>query len=181
MRVGFDLDNIFISTPPFIPGQLIERFYKARDNGVLLYRIPTYPETEMRKLLHFPIFRPPIYKNLTFLRGLDKNRNNLYLISSRFKFLEGITRKLVKKYKLDALFDGLYFNFENRQPHEFKNDIIKKLQLDIYVDDDLSLLHYVAKHNQGTKFFWLNHTKQKKPLEKNLFAIENLAEIFSTS
>lgn len=178
MNIGFDLDKVFIDTPPFIPDRIIERFYKKKSNGVLLYRIPSKAWQTAIHLTHFPLFRPAIKNNLAVLRNIAKKDNKLYLISSRFKFLEGSTKKLIQKYKLDTIFDGMYFNFANEQPHEFKDEVIKKLHLDMYIDDDLSLLHYVAKHNQGTRFYWLNHAAQKKPLERNVFAIEKLEEIF---
>lgn len=178
MLIGFDLDKIFIDTPPFVPNAVINKFYKKKDNGVLLYRIPSYPEQLLRRATHLPFLRPPIEKNLSFLRNIPKKGNKLYLISSRYKFLEGPTSQLVKTYGLDKIFDGLYFNFENKQPHEFKNEVLKKLKLDMYIDDDLSLLKYVAKANPKTKFFWLDHAKGKYELNKNIYAISNLSDIF---
>lgn len=177
MNIGFDLDKVFIDYPPIFPSILFDKLYKKKDNGVLLYRIPTYPEQLVRKALHFPALRPPIKSNLDFLRRIPKKNNKLYLISSRYKFLEGITNKLIKRYALDEIFDGLYFNYENKQPHKFKNEIIKGLNLDLYIDDDLSLVNYVAKHNPKTKFLWLNHRNQDKPREKNVFSINQLEEI----
>ncbi|HEX8932142.1 MAG TPA: hypothetical protein VF810_03230, partial [Patescibacteria group bacterium] len=161
MKIGFDLDKIFINTPPFIPDQLINKLYKKRDNGDLLYRIPGSPEQLLRKLTHLPVFRPLIKNNINFLKHLSKKNNQLYLISSRYKFLENETNQIIKNNKLDKIFNGLYFNFKNLQPHLFKNAILKQLKLDIYIDDDLSLLKYVAKNNPQTKFFWLNHAHKK--------------------
>jgi hypothetical protein len=178
MRIGFDLDNIFIHTPPMIPGSLIEKFYKERDNGVLRYRIPSKPDQLLRQLIHFPILRPPMKDNLAYLRTLVSKDNQLYLISSRFKFLEKRTKQLIKRHKLDTIFDGLYFNFDNKQPHEFKNEMIQKLKLDMFIDDDLSLLNFVAKHNPKTKFFLLHQAKSQRPLAQNVTQIRRLEEIF---
>ena len=177
MRIGFDFDKIFIDYPPLLPTVWFDKFYKQKDNGVLLYRIPSYPEQLLRKMLHLPFLRPPINENLTFLKGISKEKNKLYLISSRYKFLKPETNRLVKKYHLDKIFDELYFNFGNQQPHLFKNDIIKKLHLDLYVDDDLSLIQHVATDNPQTTFFWLNHHTGKKPLARNIFEIKQLPEM----
>lgn len=178
MNIGFDFDKVFINYPPFFPAKLIDRLYKQRDNGVLLYRIPSHPEQLFRKVTHLPFLRPPIQENLTFLKSIPKKNNKLYLISSRYKFLEPETTRLVKKYQLDTVFDKMYFNFENQQPHLFKEKILKKLHLDLYIDDDLSLLKHVSKSNPKTKFFWLNHTSDKKSLPKNVVEIKKLDEIF---
>jgi hypothetical protein len=180
MRIGFDLDKIFINTPPFVPITIINKFYKKRDNGILLYRIPTRSEQLLRKATHVPLLRPPIQQNLTFLRELAKDKNNhLYLISSRFKFLEPETEQLVKKYGLDKVFEKLYFNYENKQPHQFKNEILQKLHLDIFVDDDLSLVRYVAKDNPKTKFFWLDDRTTPVKLGTNINAIAEIKQIFN--
>lgn len=178
MKIGFDLDNIFISTPPFIPKQIIDKLYKKRDDGVLLYRIPSLPEQLLRRTSHAPLLRPALKENLDFLKQISKKDNKLYLISSRFKFLENRTLKLVKKYGLNNIFDKMYFNFENIQPHIFKNEVLKKLNLDIYVDDDLSLIKHVAKDNNKTRFFWLKTMKKKEDLPSNIIAISKIAEIF---
>lgn len=71
----------------------------------------------------------------------------------------------------------MFFNFENKQPHVFKNEIIKKMLIHKYVDDDLPLLEFLRKSNPQTIFFWLNKKHEKK-LEKNLFAITNIADFF---
>ena len=178
MRIGFDLDKIFIDTPFLVPDVIINKFYKKRDNGVLLYRIPGPAEQLLRKATHISFLRPPIKKNLSFLKSIKKKQNKLFLISSRYKFLEKETTKIVKKHKLDNLFDELYFNYENKQPHLFKNEVVKNLKLDSYIDDDLSLLRHIAKTNTATKFFWLNHKNETVKLPKNITSIANLEEIF---
>lgn len=178
MNIGFDFDKVFIDYPPFFPAKLFDKLYKKKDNGVLLYRIPGYPEQLLRKTLHLPFMRPPIKENMAFLKNISKKHNKLYLISSRYSFLRPETNRLIKKYELDKIFDGMYFNYTNEQPHFFKEAVLKTLQLDLYVDDDLSLLKHVAKKNPKTKFFWLNHTIDKKPLAKNIFEIRKLKEIF---
>jgi hypothetical protein len=179
MNIGFDLDKIFIDYPPFVPAKIFDKLYKKRDNGILLYRFPSYPEQLFRKATHYHLFRPPIKENILFLKNISKQQNKLYLISSRFGFLQKETNAIMKRYQLDKIFDGVYFNFENKQPHLFKTEILTKLHLDMYIDDDLSLLNYLSNHTTDkTKFFWLNYAREKKPLAKNVFAISQLSEIF---
>ncbi len=179
MNIGFDFDKIFINTPPFIPDALIDKLYKKKDNGILLYRIPSYPDQLLRRLTHLPWFRPPIAENISFITSLPKGKNKLYIISSRYRFLEGETNRLIKNYHFDKIFDGIYFNFANEQPHEFKDKMIKKLSIDKYIDDDLSLLKYVAAKNPKTHFFWLNDRNQEQSVTKNIMEIKTLKEVFS--
>lgn len=178
MNIGFDLDKIFINFPPLVPTIIIDWFYKGKPNEPLKYRIPGRAEQIIRIFSHYPLFRPPIAKNMSYIKSLAlTNTNKYYLISSRFSFLEKRTSDLIKRYRFDKIFNAMFFNYLNNQPHLFKDEIIKKLDLDMYVDDDLQLLEYLADKNPKTKFFWLNK-KIRKKLENNLFAIKRLSEMF---
>jgi len=180
MNIGFDLDRVFINYPPLFPTKLIDKLYKSRDDEDLSYRIPALPEQLVRKATHLPFMRSVIKDNMEFLKRISKNENKLFLISSRYKFLQKETNRLIKKYNLDKFFDSMYFNYENIQPHHFKDQVLKTLNLDIYIDDDLSLLKHVAKNNNKTKFYWLNHSKENKILPKNIKSIFKLEEIFKS-
>jgi hypothetical protein len=177
MNIGFDLDKVFINTPPFIPKTIIDKLYKKKDNGTLIYRIPGKSEQIIRRISHLSILRPPMKKNLEFLQSIIKEKNKLYLISSRFKFLESRTNKMIQKYKFNKIFEEMYFNFLNEQPHVFKNRIIKKLNLDYYVDDDLSLLNYVAPKNPNTYFFWLSDKSTRRKVASNIIPLFPLSEL----
>lgn len=179
MNIAFDLDKIFIDYPPFVPAEIINRLYKQESNGVLLYRMPSKAERIVRILSHHPFLRPPIIKNIQFIQSLAKSKKHrYYLISSRFGFLKDRTEFIVKKYNFNKIFNAMFFNFNDQQPHIFKNEIVKKMKIDLYVDDDLPLLEYLAEENSKTKFFWLNN-RQNETLDKNLFAIRHLSEMLS--
>lgn len=179
MNIGFDLDKVFIDYPPFVPDRVIDKLYKKKANGTLLYRVPTRPEQVFRRLTHLSFLRPPIRQNIKVLESISKDNNKLYLISSRFGFLEDLTLTLMQRHGFDKIFDGMYFNFKNEQPHEFKDRILKKLDLDVYVDDDFHLLKYIAKQHKKTRFFWLTNTKHSDLITRNIIAIHNLSDIFS--
>lgn len=178
MKIGFDLDNVYINTPPFVPKSVITRFYMKKPNGMLLYRIPSRKEQLLRLALHHPIFRQSLKKNMAFLNSLSQTEHSLYLISSRYGFLKNMTERIVKKYNLDTYFKELYFNYENKQPHIFKNEVIKKLKIDKFVDDDLYLLKYIAGRNNKVKLYWLNK-KINKSISANIQAITDLADILN--
>jgi len=178
MNIGFDLDKIFIDYPPLIPDALINRLYKQKSNGVLLYRIPSKGEQILRIVSHYPLFRPPIISNIQFVKGLAKSKKHkYYLISSRFSFLKYQTESIVKEHNFDKIFDAMFFNFKDQQPHIFKDHVVKKMKITFYVDDDLPLLEYLADKNPKVKFFWLNK-KEQKNLAKNLSVIKDLQEMF---
>ncbi len=182
MNIGFYLDKVFIDYPFFVSSKIIDLFYKGKSkeksNGPLRYRIPGRLEQIARIISHYPLFRQPIKENLEFMKKLAiENNHTYYLISSRFGFLKKTTEKLVGKHGIDKMFRSLHFNFVNDQPHLFKNQLIQKLKIDQYIDDDLSLLNFLAEKNLKAKFFWLNK-EISHPLKKNLFAIKHISEMF---
>ncbi len=177
MNFGFDFDKIFIDYPPLIPTSLIDRLYKRTSNNQLSYRIPSKPEQLLRLFTHYPLFRPLIKDNLKFITDISKQKQHkYYLISSRFSFLKNATEALIEKYGLHKLFNDMQFNFENKQPHMFKDEIIKKLKIDRYVDDDLPLLNFIAPRNKKVKFFWFNKNIHKS-IKSNLAAITHLKQM----
>lgn len=176
MNIGFDLDKIFIDYPPFVPDGLIDALYKAQSNGILRYRIPSKPEQIVRLFTHLPPFRPPLMTNIQTVKDKNhKGTDKYHLISSRFSFLRQRTEAIIKRYAFDKIFDGMFFNFEDEQPHIFKDKIVKKLKLDRYIDDDLPLLRFLASENSNTKFYWLNKNEVGQ-LSRNLFAITKLSD-----
>lgn len=177
MNIGFDLDGIFIGLPPFLPQWVIETLYRDRDHKKLHYRIPGKFEQYIRELSHTHFFRPPLKRNISFIKTLSQKKGySFFLISSRFGFLKEPTYRILKRYGLDSIFKNVYFNFDNEQPHVFKNKIIKKTQISLFVDDDLYLLKFLAKENKKITFFWFNQERNDKIMD-NLFAITDLNQM----
>ena len=77
MKIGFDLDNIFINTPPIIPQRIIERLYRGKMNGELKYRYPSKFEQKIREISHASFLRPVVKKNIflciVFLGSVSTN------------------------------------------------------------------------------------------------------------
>ena len=133
MIIAFDLDGIFIGSPPFIPKRLIEWLYRGPQNHKLKYRYPTtQTEQQVRRLSHLTIFRPKISKNTEFLKNFSKNNKQIFLVSSRYSFLEDLTIKLLEKYGIKNNFMKIYLNTGNEQPHLFKEKMIKKVIFSSY-------------------------------------------------
>lgn len=176
VKIGFDFDKVFVDYPPFIPERLINKLYKKNSTD-LSYRIPGKIEQKIREFSHLPLFRPPIKGNVKALGIIANNANlEIYLISSRFNFLEKRTEDWLSKYKIRSYFKKLYFNFNNEQPHIFKNKLINQLGIKIYVDDDLDILKYLLKKNPSLNLYWITKN-QKIKLPKNIHAIKTLKEL----
>ncbi len=190
-RIGFDFDKVFVSYPPIIPDKLIDFLYKgsfaikkekSADNFKLKYRIPGLFEQKIRIISHNYIFRPPIKNNIKSLREINKKTKcELYLISSRFGFLKEKTNSWLDKNKMKNDFNGIHFNFNNIQPHIFKERVIIKKGISHYIDDDLDLLVYLSKKLPENTFFWLTDNKKHgyKSLPKNIKIIKSIKELYT--
>lgn len=179
INVAFDLDGIFVSLPPFVPIAIINLFYKKRDNG-LSYRLPGKIERQIRIFSHAPIFRPPIKDNIvTLAKIFNEDKFLIYLISSRFSFLRNRTEEWNRNHKISEYFEKMYFNFDDEQPHLFKNKIIKKEKINIFIDDDLDLLLYLAAKNPNVNFYWLSGSSTRKNLPRNITHIKTLSEFLN--
>lgn len=186
MIIGFDFDKVFINYPPFIPDKLINSLYKqgllpAKNIGEekkIFYKFPGTIEKKIRLLSHLPIFRSPIKENVKTLKKIAKSKNHkIFLVSSRYSFLQHKTEQILQKYNLFKSFDGVYLNSQDEQPHLFKNKILSELKIDLYVDDDIDLLHYISQKNKKIKLFWLAPHKSTKIQSENISIISSLSDI----
>ena len=166
MRIGFDLDKVFIDYPPFVSDTLIDWLFKDHTTRKLSYRFPGKLEQKVRRLSHMHWFRPPIKDNIAFVQSLAKEKKHrLYLVSGRFSFLKGLTSLLLKKYGLSDVFAKMEINYADKQPHLFKKEIIEKYKLDMYIDDDLPLLRFIEEEHYKTRLFWI-HRNREGPYSK---------------
>ncbi len=176
VHIGFDFDKVLVHYPPLIPDQFINWIYKKRSK-TLTYRFPGKIEQKIRILSHFPLFRHPITENLDVVKKLSKKKIPVFLVSGRFGFLEKRTKHWIKKHDLEKYFQEIHFNFQNEQPHLFKDRLMKKLNITHFVDDDLDLLMYLAKNNPKIKFFWVDTSK----VSKRYVPFENIKKINNAS
>lgn len=179
MNIGFDLDGIFIDRPPFVPRGIIEWLYRGPQNHEPRYRFPsTTIEQFIRKFSHHSIFRPKILQSIEFLKNFSGNKKNtIFLISSRYHFIENETLNILEKYHLDKYFTKIYLNTKNEQPHLFKSSLIRKLKIDVFIDDDLELLTFLKKSCPKTKLFWYNLSNTDKTPD-GIIHIKKLEEIY---
>ena len=99
--------------------------------------------------------KPFNHKRELTLPILEKNNLELYLVTSRFKFLEKLTFKWLKKYNLDHLFKKIIVNNKDTDPITFKAETVKTLNLDCFIDDDYEVVcHLQEKLNK--KVYWIN-------------------------
>lgn len=176
LKIAFDLDGIFIGSPIFIPKSIIERLYKKSDRR-LSYRIPGAVEKYIRIASHQRYLRPPIVKNINALNSFNKeNGIDVYLISSRFSFLKDKTEDWIRLHRLKVHFRKMFFNYDDEQPHIFKERILRETDIDKFVDDDFDLLFYLSRRNPNISFYWVSPRGFQKKLPENLVRVKDVNE-----
>lgn len=177
IKIAFDLDGVVIDKPPFVPKKLLEWLFRGGKKDIFSCRYPDHKlDQTLRKFSHFYLFRPPLKKNLSFLKKMAENPGNeLYIISSRYSFLMKETKSWFKKRKIDGLFKKVFLNEKNLSPHLFKESILRELRPDIFIDDDVLLIQYLQNKQLPIKFFCYSTIKANN---KGIKFIKNLKEIF---
>ncbi len=155
IKIGIDLDGVIIGKPFFMPKRLLEWLYCSHGNRQKKYRFPELKvEIWLRKLSHHPLLRPPLGKNLEAIKKLAKKKNvEIYIISGRYSFLKKRTQVWLEKNEINQLFQKIIINQQNQQPHIFKKEMVQKLKLDYFFDDDPIIINYLKEKIKGTKLF----------------------------
>jgi phosphoglycolate phosphatase-like HAD superfamily hydrolase len=176
LRIVFDLDGIIVDKPPLIPKKVLEWLFRGNVDNHLHYRFPRSKiEQIIRKLSHFYLFRPPIKENIAFINRLaQKPGYELYIVSGRYSFLKKETANWLGKRGLNSVFKKVYLNKSNDQPHLFKEEVLKDLKADIFVDDDEALCDYLAQKLKATKIFCFNPRSGKCRLAISIRSLERL-------
>ncbi|MFC1624811.1 hypothetical protein ACFL15_00305 [Patescibacteria group bacterium] len=162
IRVGLDFDGVIVNKPPLVSKKMIEKLFKGGKKG-LHWRIPSSElEQFIRKLSHFYLFRPPFKKNLELVKELGEKENiEVYLITSRYSFLEKETYRWLKKRKINDVFSKYILNLKDQQPHIFKKEALKELNLDYYFDDDPLIVDFLGKEIKDLKVFYVTEDGDK--------------------
>lgn len=153
LRVGFDLDGVLLYNPLRITRPIIsiakKLFFKKQ--SLHFYSPQTDWEKQLWKLFHkSSIFIAP---GLNDIKQLIKDKKiKAYIVTARYSYLKNDLEKWLKKMKVNRYFSGIYYNQKDEQPHLFKKRMIKKLKLDIFVEDNLDIVSYL---NSELEIYWI--------------------------
>jgi uncharacterized HAD superfamily protein len=155
LRVGFDMDGVLLYNPARIIRPLVSsiKHIISHKRKLQFY----YPKSSFEKwlfqLAHLSsIFNAPGLDDIAYL--VKTGKIEAYLITARYNFLGNDVKRWVKKNKLEKIFKGVFYNSKNEQPHEFKERMIKSLDLDIYVEDNFDIVNHIAKKTRA-KVVWI--------------------------
>ena len=84
-----------------------------------------------------------------------------HLVTARFGFLKDNLYNWLDKNELRKVFKSININEGYAQPHEYKLQITRRLNLDYYVEDNLDIVVYL-KDKVKTKIFWIYNFMDKR-------------------
>lgn len=172
LKVGFDLDGVILYNPIRVARPIIaflKSIFFDHKKPLTFY----YPKSKLEKffwrLFHLSSLFPA--PGTEKIKKLGKQKKiKAFLITGRYSFLEHDLAQWIKKLKLKDFFAGIYFNKNDEQPHFFKEKMIKKLNLDVYIEDNWDIVNYLktemtkhkTKENRKTKIFWIYNLFDRK-------------------
>lgn len=174
LRVGFDLDGVLLYNPARIVRPLIVAAKKIiSPSKAHSFRLPKNRFEELIWLiLHKSSFISAT--GIDDIKTLIKeNKIKGYIISARYESLKQDFERWVKKIDARSYFSGIYYNNNNEQPPHFKAAMIKRLKLDIFVEDNWDIVSYLQSHvdlkAQDCKILWIYNLLDRNILYKNKF------------
>lgn len=153
LKVGFDLDGVLLYNPARIARPIIafvKKYLLKRDLNKFYYPKNSL-EKAVWKLLHHTSLWPSsgIKQLLTMVKS---KKIKAYIVSARYELLASDFKKWTQVIDPKKNFSGYFFNNKNEQPHIFKEQMIKKLGLDVFVEDNWDIVRYLKSK---TKIFWI--------------------------
>lgn len=156
LKVGFDLDGVLLYNPVRVVRPIIYFVKKSllkRDTDKFYY-----PKNPLEKLLwkvihHTSLWPAPGRERL--LKLIKDKKIKAYIVSARYELLRDDFKKWVKIIDPKKTFSGYFFNNKNEQPQVFKEKMVKRLDLDVFVEDNWDIVKKLNGRRQKTKIYWI--------------------------
>lgn len=183
LKVGFDLDGVILYNPVRtlrpVSALLSKLIFKKKTTNFFI------PQSPIAKfiwyLLHKSSFVPA--RGLNELRKLvHEGKIEAHLITGRYSSLTKDFNSWMKSIDSDHFFASQSHNIKNEQPHIFKQNMIKKLGLDVFVEDNWDIVRELR--SSKSKVFWITNLLDRRIPHEHKFnnlrgAIKRLRELTS--
>lgn len=146
LKVGFDMDGVILYNPFRIaraPLDFINRLTSRKE--ALSFFYPRSPYTKMLwRLVHLSsLFVAPGYEDVK--RLIDGQKMEGYIVTARYNFLRDDFEKWLIKLKAHNQMVASFHNENDEQPHLYKERMIEKLELDVFIEDNWDIVSHLNK------------------------------------
>lgn len=167
LRVGFDLDGVILYNPARIVRPIIVKLKKIFfKNDVEKFHLP---QNWLQKTAWLFLHKSSLFPSSglhDIKKLIETGKIEAYIISARYELLKDDFDSWLNNINAKKYFKGCYHNNDNEQPYLYKEKMIKKLNLDIYVEDNWDIVKYLKSKVKS----------QKSPLRPSGF--EGRAKVF---
>jgi hypothetical protein len=165
LKVGFDLDGVLLYNPAriFRPITMtVKSFLKPKSTKKTHFY---YPKSKIEifiwKIVHWSsMFLAKGLSDIKLMKQKDLIRP--YIVTSRYDCLKNDFYYWLKKMNAKNIFVGTYHNKDNLQPHIFKENMINKLELDYFFEDNWDIVKHLNIKTKA-KIYWISN-----PLDSNI-------------
>ncbi len=181
LKIGFDLDGVILYNPLRIFRGMAKKILKPLKASLLHQNKSNFylPKSNFEKFLWNLIHKSSFMVNHGYddLVKLSKNKKiKLYLITGRYGSLKKDYLSWLNKLKANKTFYKCYLNENNLQPNQFKENMIKKLSLDVYVEDNYDIIEKL-NHHTNAKILWLTNAADKNiPYSLKFFSLKEVCQ-----
>ncbi len=186
MNIGIDLDDVLANTLP----SLVDYHNKTHKTSLTkddyhsfrLWEVWGCTEEEAIKKV-YDFFKTPYFKKIKPLPdsqkaiNLLKEKNELYIITSRSKMISKETKIWIEKY-FPGAFKEIFFTdtWDKSCLNKDKDEVCNLLKVDIFIDD--SLENALACFNEKRKVFLFESPSNKnKKVKKEIYRVKSWEEI----
>ena len=175
LKVGFDLDGVILYNPARVARPILSLF-----RNIFLHKQKKHfyiPQSIIGKLfwsiLHKTSIRPArCYERIKKL--VDENKIKAYLITGRYRVLQSDFEDWTDRLNAKSVFTEVLYNKNNKQPHEFKKQVIEKLNLDIFVEDNWDIIKLLTqKKRNSLTILWITNFLDRVIPYQNKFSSLN--------
>jgi uncharacterized HAD superfamily protein len=176
IRIGLDFDGV-VAYNPFRIIRAPVAFIKRHIFGVTKLKFYV-PHSKLARIfwiiVHessmFPAFGSDRLRMLS-----EKHHVEFYLITARFHFLQPSLYRWLRRYRLLTVFRQIHINKDDKQPHEHKLEVINRLKLDYFVEDNWDIVHYLQGKTKA-KIFWVYNISDRRKFYR--YKVPYLAKFF---
>ncbi len=184
LKVGFDLDGVILYNPIRI-FRPFASFFKFLKPYLFHEKIETFyfPHSKIEQYIWRHLHKTSFciadgFKDLSQLA--KKDIIEAYLITGRYSFLKPDFDYWVRKLGGKAVFKWCFYNKKNMQPNVFKRQMIKKLNLDYFVEDNWGIIQKLNGSLKKVRILWLsNFFDRNIPYRYKFFNLREVADYFN--
>ena len=156
LRVGFDLDGVLLYNPARIIRPLmsfVKKYILKRDLNKFYY-----PKNRIEKFIWWFLHKSSLWPSSgikDLIKLIEQKKIKAYVVSARYELLENDFNDWIKIIDPNKKFSGYFYINKNDQPQFFKEKMINKLDLDIFVEDNWDIVKHLKMKNEKLKIYWI--------------------------